>query len=98
MTADNGLQTSIQAPGVRRPPLALVFGMIGMAAILLWSYSPTLIGMAERWERDPVYSHGYLVPVFALLLLWYRRKMLASVSLRGVWWGGLALILAGAIL
>jgi exosortase len=69
---------------------------------LLFSYWPTLKAMAERWWRDPQYSHGFLVPGFAALILWFRRARLAVVVLQTNWWGlaflatGLALRLAGA--
>jgi exosortase len=68
---------------------------------LLFSYWPTLKVMAERWWRDPQYSHGFLVPGFAALILWFRRRRLNGVVLQTSWWGltflaaGLALRLAG---
>jgi hypothetical protein len=57
--------------------------------------------MANRWAHEPQYSHGYLVPVFALFLLWHRREEYAAVPFRGSPWGvalGLALVLAGVLL
>lgn len=57
------------APSLSSKPLALA---AGLALLLLWSYWPTLTGMAQRWGHDPQYSHGYLVPLFALALLWKR--------------------------
>jgi exosortase len=41
-----------------------------VAASLCWSYWPTLVELVRRWSRDPRYSHGFLVPAFALYLLW----------------------------
>lgn len=32
--------------------------------------------MADSWARDPEYSHGYLVPLIALALLWWRHDLL----------------------
>jgi exosortase len=59
-------------------PLALV---AGLAVLVLWSYWPTLAVLAQRWAHDPQYSHGYLVPLFALVLLWRRATWRAgSVS------------------
>jgi exosortase len=72
-------------------PLALA-ALLG--AGLLWAYQPTLRALAQRWAADPQYSHGYLVPVFAALLLWLRRGRLAGVAPRPTAWG-LALLLAG---
>lgn len=71
-----------------------------LAAAILWSFWPALASMAERWSGDPRYSHGFLVPVFSLALLWLRKDRLGA--LRPGWWGlglvalGSALKLAGA--
>ncbi len=53
--------------------------------------------MAGKWLHDPQYAHGYLVPLFALFLLWRRRAMLAVVKPHCSWWGVL-LVLVGAAL
>ena len=45
-----------------------------LAAVAIWAYWLPLREMAERWTYDPQYSHGYLVPVFALVLLWLRQQ------------------------
>ncbi|MFL5340960.1 MAG: exosortase/archaeosortase family protein [Gemmataceae bacterium] len=50
-----------------------------LAALALWAYWPTLSDMASRWTCDPQYSHGYLVPVFSLVLLWLRSNRMAEI-------------------
>jgi exosortase len=78
--------------------------MGGFGAALLWSYWPTLGEMVGRWIADPRYSHGFLVPAFALFLLWYRREEAARVEPGIHAWGtiliavGIALQLAGAFI
>jgi exosortase len=52
--------------------------------------------MAERWANDPQYSHGFLVPVFGLVVLWSRRAYLPRLPLQPSWWG--AAWLAAALL
>jgi exosortase len=70
-------------------------------ACLLWAYGNTLVEMAQAWNTHAEYSHGYLVPGFAAVLLWLRRDRLDVAALRPSWWGlpvlaaGLALRLAG---
>jgi exosortase len=44
--------------------------------------------------RDPQYSHGYLVPLFSLYLLWWRRGQLTGAQFRPNWWGALLLACA----
>lgn len=50
----------------------LTAGVLGLA--LLWCYWPTLWTMEELWSQDPQYSHGFLVPLFALAVLLLRRS------------------------
>jgi exosortase len=75
--------------------------VFGLAASCLWAYWPALVGMVDRWTHDPQYSHGYLVPVFALFLLWHRRAGHDFESFRPSPWGltlvvlGISLRLAG---
>lgn len=74
----------------------------GAVLVLLWAYWPTLAELARRWAHDPQYSHGYLIPAFALALLWLRRERLpAAETWKPAGWGwplllgALALRLAG---
>ena len=91
-----------QPDSTSRIPFAtlVVVALLGLAA--LWAYWSTLANLTWRWSEDPQYSHGFLVPVFALYLLWLRRDRLAGRTLNANWLGlaflGLAvgLRLAGA--
>ncbi|MCU1322103.1 MAG: exosortase [Acidobacteriaceae bacterium] len=46
------------------------------------------------WYDLPDYSHGFLVPFFALFVLWDNRAVLRSVPVRATW-SGIPLVLAG---
>jgi len=54
-------------------PIQAMFmaGFLGLAFV--WAFWPALCLMADRWLHDAQYSHGILVPVFALVVLWLRR-------------------------
>src|SRR5262245_16613888 len=77
-------------------PLALLL------VCLLWAYWPVLVDLALTWNNNPQYSHGFLVPVFAGVLLWLRRDSLDVENLRPSAWGfallalGLSMRLIGA--
>jgi exosortase len=79
-------------------PLTTVLGITGIGATLLWSYWPTCQDMADQWAHNPVYSHGYLVPVFALFLLCSRREKLKDVDVRPNWLGGSILLSLGVVI
>ncbi len=54
---------------------------------LFWAYWPTFVAMWGRWTTDPQYSHGFLVPLFAFVVLWSRRDLCPKEILKPSWWG-----------
>jgi exosortase len=55
--------------------------------VLLWAFANTLEDLYRTWGSNPQYSHGYLVPIFALYLLWTRRDRIDRNALAPSWWG-----------
>jgi exosortase len=75
-----------------RPVHVTLAFLIGCVIWAMWS---VLAEMALRhWAVDPTYSHGYLVPMVALLILWMRRDGLPTALDRPAWWG-LGLLVLG---
>jgi exosortase len=62
-------------------------------AAVLWAHWSSLRDVVACWAHDPQYSHGYLVPLFALALLWLRRAMRPRLC-QPSWWG-LAVLASG---
>jgi exosortase len=73
------------------------FNLLGLGALLLWVYWPTLEELFRRWSTDHQYSHGYLVPGFALVLLWLRRGKLPAANTGACAWGIALLLLGGGL-
>ena len=95
---DNEPSTAIQKSWYQRLSLlpalpALCF----MVVVLLYCFWNSLWALGEHWS-NPEYSHGYLVPVIAALLLWWRQEnnRMASDADHNTL-GGVGLVL-GAIL
>ncbi len=67
-----------------------------LCGVLVFVYWNTLTIAAGNWN-SPQYSHGYLVPLFAAILLWFRREPLEEpdVSAR---WAGVGLLSAGLLM
>jgi exosortase len=65
-----------------------------LLGVLVWVFGPVLLALGERWGNDSRYTHGYLVPLFSLYLLWRQRETLKSRSLQVNWWG-VPVLLAG---
>src|SRR2546430_5825643 len=72
-------------PQSARAQAFLVTGVVAVAGA--WCYWPTLRTMAERWSSDPQYSHGFLVPLFAAVVLWARRGHFEYARVQPSWWG-----------
>lgn len=66
---------------------------LGLCGAIIWAYWTTLVEMAERWIDDPQYSHGYLVPLFSLYLLWSRRAIMKGGFVSASWVGVVVLAL-----
>lgn len=86
-----------EAKPIARPSSRTLLLLATIGGLMLWAYWTTLGELARLWSHDPQYSHGYLVPAFALYLLWQRRQQLANVS-AGLNGGGLLLLAAGTAL
>ena len=43
---------------------------------IAWCFWGTFGTLVSRWDADPQYSHGFLVPLIALGVLWVRRRLL----------------------
>lgn len=93
---------SRETPRASRSSLATFgvnFGLL--CAAIVWAQWPSFHRMRASWETLPQYSHGYLVPLFAAVILWARRSDLQDESPVPSWLGlpligiGLALKWAG---
>lgn len=80
---------------VRVNPVWLSIALL--AALLGWSYLPTILELNEFWSRSEDYSVGRLVPFVAVFLVWRSRAALAALPLRPAW-SGLGLLLAAELL
>jgi len=67
------------------------------AAVIGWVYWQNWASMWVKWDRDPRYSHGYFVPLFAGYLLWSRRAHLQSGYRRSHVYGLLLVVVGLAI-
>jgi exosortase len=67
------------------------------ALIAIVVFSGALSALVSRWIADEEFSHGFLIPVVAVWLLWTRRhSLLASIG-RPSWLGVVFVLLAGAM-
>ncbi len=63
-----------------------------------WLYWDGLAEAVLRWELQEEYSHGYLIPLVALFILWEKRFQIAASYQNYSWWGLPIIVLALIIL
>jgi exosortase len=90
------VETNVAIPN-RQPKRAFAAAVLVLGGLVAWVYWPTLQLLVQTWTSDPQYSHGYLVPVFAVFLLWYRRSRADFANWHVSWWGVALLAAAGLI-
>ena len=57
------------------------------AMALAACYAPTLRGMLEQWSNDEDMSHGFLVPVIIVWIVWRERARWRTLPTEPNWWG-----------
>jgi exosortase len=65
-----------------------------LVLLTAWLYAPIAFRLIQEWWLDPNYVHGFLVPAFALFLVWEDRHRLATLRLKPSWWGLVILLFA----
>jgi exosortase len=71
--------------------LAAALALAGLLVALYWKVLPPLV---TQWWDDPNYSHGFLVPLFSLYLIWRSRDSLRALPREGHL-AGIVVVLAG---
>ena len=67
-----------------------------IAALLVSIYFRIAIKLFTDWYNIPDYSHGFLVPLFSVFLVWDKRKTLSAVKVEQSW-SGIPLILTAIV-
>lgn len=75
---------STQRPATK----AIALTALAIFAALVVSHLSTMATLVERWSTEPQYSHGFVVPLFALVVLWSRLPMLKGADWQPAWTGG----------
>ncbi len=73
-------------------PWAILISLLGLLVYVYWN-SLDERGAKGFWS-NPKYSHGWLVPVFTVILLWMRYEPFGPVT-AAARWSGLGLLAAG---
>jgi exosortase len=79
------------------PPKKFNFEFVFLALLLLALYIQVIIELVSDWWNDSNYSHGFLVPLVALFLIWRKRDAIKKADKEKSYWGFI-IFLAGLFL
>ena len=65
----------MQSPEQRVPWIVVA----ALSALLFYSYWPSLVQLPSFWD-NPQYQHGWIVPVFTVMLLFWWRKPVGQIA------------------
>lgn len=64
-----------------------------LAFLFILLYFQVIIGLVEHWWEDPNYSHGFLVPLVSIYLIWRKKDKLKTLEGKKSYWGLIILLI-----
>lgn len=77
----------MKAPNLLQSPLSHCLIAILLAASALFFFWGGLSNLFSRWSFQPEYSHGFLIPLISLYILWESRNDWLPSFGQGSYWG-----------
>lgn len=79
-----------------KDPLKL-WVLLGVLLVLVYFiYLDGINEMVGSWSREE-YSHGFMIPIITIFLIWQRKNILSKIEYEGSW-AGVLLVLFGILL
>lgn len=69
------------------PERGVQIAWLVLAVIFVFVYWPSIRRLTHVWAIEEDYQHGFVVPLFSLFLLYYRRDVILPFAGRGSLWG-----------
>jgi exosortase D (VPLPA-CTERM-specific) len=77
---------------------AYMYWLLAIAIVVATvPFARVLAGLYDIWNLKPEYSHGIILPLLSVFLIWRQRRELRTLPLTGSWYGVL-LIAAGLLM
>jgi exosortase len=94
MSSDRGDGVALPVPPGTSIYPSWLWPAAGLLVLVALLYSGILGLLIRNWWTDPNFSHGFFVPAFSMLVIWQRRKVLASIPVKPSWSGLGVIVLA----
>jgi exosortase D (VPLPA-CTERM-specific) len=91
------MMTQVSLPSRRLATVRALIWASAAALVVAIAFRGPLLELIRRWTVQEEYSHGFLIPVVSVWLIWTRRHVLLE-SLGTPSWAGVLLILLATVL
>ncbi len=76
-------------------PSVVTWLLLGIALLVsAWPFMESLAWLWESWSGSEEYSHGVIMPLLTVFLIWTRREQLEETRLGGSWAGVVLVVVA----
>ncbi len=76
-----------RSAATQRELRSLAWQGVALLPLVAWLYAGVIPHLVRDWWNDPNFSHGFLVPLFSLFLVWQDRRRLSELPVRPSWLG-----------
>jgi len=83
--------TSPPTTTARLPRRVMIAAGLGVM-VLLWAFWPTVDWLVSKWSADSSYSHGFLVPIMAGVLVYMKRERITRWFGQPQWYAAMGLL------
>src|SRR4030042_3057391 len=80
---------------IRRWPMRQWVPVIVLIASFFFLYGKVFLTLAGQWRSQVMYSHGFLIPLISLYLVWIQRNKLSRAKTVSSNWFGYIMLSAG---
>ncbi|MDP3791841.1 MAG: exosortase/archaeosortase family protein [Candidatus Omnitrophota bacterium] len=64
--------------------LKVIIKFAACLVLSLIAYIPTIWWMIDRWSaKESYYSHGFLIPIISVFIMWQKRSVLGKIKISG---------------
>lgn len=69
-----------------------------LVVVLVYLYASVFQALVSMWWRRGDYSHGFLIPLISLYLVWARRERLRHLGAKPAYIGGFSVLITAGVL
>jgi len=88
----------LKNPEIGRWPVRQWFPVIVLTASFFFLYGRVFLTLAEQWQSNVMYTHGFVIPLISLYLVWIQRDKWPLTKKASPNWFGYIMLFASLMM